>query len=143
MYKIHFFCTLAKLFSAGRGSFLALSAARGTQGGRVYTTTQVWPPAEPRVAHSGRPKSRELDLFQRIAFRDAEPRRTMETPKSLLFALLLLYHTRITPSPKLSSSLICGSHATTAVEHQALFPFVTASNGTSGCAMFPVDLGNI
>ena len=45
---------------------------------------------------------------------------------------LLLYHVCITPSHKLSSSLLCASHGTTAVAHQAL-PFVTATDGASLC----------
>ena len=36
----------------------------------------------------------------------------------------------ITPSLKLSSSLLCGSHGTTAIAHQIL-PFVTATDGAS------------
>ena len=66
----------------------------------------------------------------------------METPQFESFALLLLvYHVYITPSPNLSSSLLCGSHGTTALAHEAL-PFVTATDGASVCAcvMFPVDL---
>ena len=51
----------------------------------------------------------------------------------LVSCLLLLYHTCITPSFKLSSSLLCGSHGATAVAHQAL-PFVTATDGASECA---------
>ena len=61
----------------------------------------------------------------------------------LLSVLLLLC---ITPSLKLSSSLLRGSHGTTvAVAHQAL-PFLMATDGASVCvrvcAVFPVDLGN-
>ena len=70
----------------------------------------------------------------------------METPQFESFALLLLvYHVYITPSPNLSSSLLCGSHGTTAVAHQA-FPFVMATDGAYQCvflcAMLPVDLGS-
>ena len=56
-------------------------------------------------------------------------------------AAMLLYHVCITPSLKLSSSLLCGSHGTTAIAHRAL-PFVTATDGASVCvrvhAMFPI-----
>ena len=48
----------------------------------------------------------------------------------LCLLLLLLYHVCITPSLKLASSLLCGSHGTTAVAHEAL-PFVTATDGAS------------
>ena len=37
--------------------------------------------------------SRELTLFERVAFRLAEPRRTMETAQFVFFALLLLLFT--------------------------------------------------
>ena len=64
----------------------------------------------------------------------------------MIFALLpLLYHVCITPSLKLSRYLLCGSHGSTAVVHQAL-PFATATGGASVCVrvyvMFSVDLGN-
>ena len=42
-------------------------------------------------------------------------------------------HACITPSLKLSSSLLCDSHGRTAIEHQVL-PFVTATDGASVCA---------
>ena len=41
---------------------------------------------------------------------------------SFLFCMLLLYYVRIAPFLKLSSSLLCGGHGTTAVAHRAL-PF--------------------
>ena len=60
--------------------------------------------------------------------------------------LLQLYHVCITPSLKLSSSLLCGSHGTNAVAHQAL-PFVTATDGASVCvrvrAMFPTGTNTL
>ena len=66
-------------------------------------------------------------------------------PHNLLFcfaaaaAVSCLYHT---VSLKPSSSLLCGSHGTTAIAHQAL-PFVKATDGAPVCvcaAMFPVGL---
>ena len=51
----------------------------------------------------------------------------------LCYLLLLLYHVCITPSLKLSSSLLCGSHGTTAVAHEAL-PFVLATDGAPVCS---------
>ena len=59
------------------------------------------------------------------------------------FALSSQLQPSITPSHKLSSSLLCDSHGTSAVAHQAL-PVVTATDGASlsvrVCAMFPVAL---
>ena len=55
--------------------------------------------------------------------------------------LLLLHDVFITPSLKLSSSLLCGRHCTTAVAHRNL-RFVTADGASMcACAMFCVDLG--
>ena len=103
---------------------LALSAAM-----------QVLVPVGLRGACSGRSKSRDLASTQRIAFRLAEPRGTME-PHMLIvwpFALLLrLYRVVITSSLKLLSCLLCGSHGTAAVAHETL-PFVTATDGASVC----------
>ena len=62
------FCT--PLFSSGRGSFLALSAA-GHAGGPRVLTAPVWAPAGLRGACSGRSKSRELESNHGIAFRRA------------------------------------------------------------------------
>ena len=56
-----------------------------------------------------------------------------ETPHFSLFIFLfrlLRYHVCVTPSFKLSSSRLCGSHATTAVAHHAR-PFLTATGGAS------------
>ena len=104
----------------------------------------VWGPVGLRGSRPRRSKSGELASTNGIAFRLAEPRRTMETPQFNGFALLLC-HVCIASSIKLSSSLLCCSHGTTAVAHQAL-PFVTAMDGASVCvlvwAMFPVYLGN-
>ena len=47
-----------------------------------------------------------------------------------VLCFLLLYHVCVTPSLKLSSSLLCGSYGTTAVAHQAL-SFVAATDGAS------------
>ena len=114
--------------SVGLGRF-SRCRLRGTQGARVYTTAQVWGPAGLRGARSGRSKSRDPASNQGIAFRLAESRRTLETPQRNVF-VLLLYPARITPPPKLSSSLLGGSQGTTAVAHQAL-PFVKAKDGAS------------
>ena len=78
------------------------------------------------------------------------PRRCLHFLQFNIFARLpLLYHVCITPSLKLSSNILRGSHGTSAVAHQAL-PFVAATGGASVCVpvgamflvMFLVDLGN-
>ena len=126
-------------FSSGRGSFLALCAA-GCAGGRLYYRRKFGP-RPGSVARALGAKSRDLASNREISFRPAEPRRTMESPP-FFFApllLLLLYRVCITPSLKLSSSLLCGSQGTTAVTHQAL-PAVTATDGASVCACVPCCL---
>ena len=127
--------------SVGLGRF-SRCRLRGTQGARVYTTAQVWVPAGICGARSGQSRA----IWQLITgFLSASPSLAGQcNPHDLrVFPLLLLYHVRITPSLKLSSCLLCGSHGTTAVVHQAL-PLVTATDGASVCvrvcAMFPVDL---
>ena len=88
--------------AAGRFS---RSRLRGTQGGRLCTTAQVWISAGLRDARYGRSKSRDLASNHGIAFRLAEPRRTMENPQLKIFALmLLLCHVCVTPFLKPSSS---------------------------------------
>ena len=78
---------ICTLFSGARGSF-SRSRLRGTQGTRLYTTTQVWVPAGLRGACSGRSKSRNLASDRGIAFRPAtvEPTRPMQTPKMSFFS---------------------------------------------------------
>ena len=59
-----------KLFSCGRGSFLALSAAGHAGGARVHTA-QVWAPAEVHVTCSERSKPQNLASNDGVAFRVA------------------------------------------------------------------------
>ena len=99
------------------------SRLRGTQGGRVYTTAQVWAPAGLHGARSGRSKSRELASNHGIAFPLSQSIAGQWKPlqyKKFALLLLLLYHVCITQPLKLTSSLLCDSHGTTAVTHQAL-----------------------
>ena len=134
---MHFFLHIGPLFSSGRGFFLALSAA-GQAGDPRVLTAQVWAPAGLRRACSGRSKSLDLARNHWIAFRLAEPCRTMETPL-LFFPLCCCCIMSVSHRP--SSSLLCGSDGTTSVAHEAL-PFVTATDGASVCArartMFPM-----
>ena len=143
MYETHFSAHGGPLFSSGRGSLFAFSAAGYANGPRVLTV-HVWAPAGLRGGWSGRSKSRDLASNHGIAFRLAKHLGTMETPQLKACALLPLYHVCTTPTLKLSNSLPCGSRGTTAVAHRAL-TFETATNGASVCVrvcpMFPVDPG--
>ena len=71
---------IGPFFSSGRGPLLALSAV-GHAGRPCVLTTQVWAAVGLCGARSGRSKSRNLASNHGIAFRLAEPRRTMETPQ--------------------------------------------------------------
>ena len=102
MYVLHFFAHeqaylfRPPVFSRALGCF-------GTNGGRVYSTVQVWAPAGLRGACSGRSKLRELALFHGIAFRDASTPSRRGPWEPLIFsyfALVLLDHT-VPPAPKL------------------------------------------
>ena len=77
------------------------------------------PPVVLRGACSGCSKSLELASNHGIAFRLAEPPRSIETPQFNIYGLLLLYYACTAPCPKLSSSLDGGRYGTTAVAHQA------------------------
>ena len=109
----------------------------GAQEPFPYTVAHVWARAELRGACSGRPKSRELALFQG----DCVPRRPSLAgpwkPHNLGFSLFCCCC--ITPALKLSSSLRHGDHDTTAFARQAL-PFVTATDGVSVCPCVPCFL---
>ena len=108
----------------------------GAHGSPARTVRRTFGPrAGFRGACSRRPKWRELVLFRCIASRLAEPRKTIETPLFQVLALLLLYHVCTTPSLKLPSSLLCGSHGTTAVAHRAL-PFCDG-HGRCICVFVP------
>ena len=58
-------------FSVPAAGLFSRSRLRGTQGGRLYTTAQVWVPTGPRGACSGRSKSRNLASNRGVAFRPA------------------------------------------------------------------------
>ena len=80
-----------------------------------------------------------------IAFRLAGTRRIIGTPPFKICFLCCFCIMSASHHPVSSQSLICGSHGTTAVTHQAL-PVVTATDGASVgvrvCATLPVDLVN-
>lgn len=138
---------------------------RDTQRGRAYSSTAVRVgseaergnveglPIRPRIFFfnkekkggptglcdlcPGHSKLRELPVFHGIAFPDAEPSRTMETPHFFLrsaLLLLLLYGTVVLSALKLSTYFA----AATAVQEQLVvafqaLPFVTITDGTTLC----------
>ena len=122
MYKMHFFSGMLHFFLPAAG-FFSRSRLRGTQGGRLYTTAQVWVPTGFLGACSGRSKSPNLASNRGIAFRPARAHQTHANPEkrhfffifSPLFAAIFDVH---------SSCQRLGSHRTTVA--LSAFPFVTA-----------------
>ena len=100
MYQMHFLCTPAS-FSVPAVGIFSRSRLKGTQGGRLDTTAQVWVPPGPRGARSGRSKSLDLASNHGIAIRSAEPSKVIETPKCRFFSFfaLLLYLVRVPLEP--------------------------------------------
>ena len=127
---ICFFCTFGWPARPTVGRF-SRSWLRGTQGVRVFTTAQVWVPAEFRGARSGFSKLRDLASNYGIAFHPAEPRRTMEIP---IFKILFFRYCccKVSVSHRPSSSQGLYLVAVT-LANQSL-PFVTAADGSSVCA---------
>ena len=107
------------------------SRLRGTQGARVYTFAQAWAPAGLCGACSGLSTSRGAGSSPGIAFRRARAKqddgnRTIQHLRCCCCCIMSLSH-----RPSISqSSLLCGSHGTTAAAHEAL-PFETATDGAS------------
>ena len=138
------FLYIGPFFSSGQGFFLVLSTVGHTGNPRV-PTGQLWAPAVRLGACSAPPKSGALASYHWISFRFVEPHRTNETRQFNIIAPLPLHHVCITPYLKLSSSLLGGSHDTTAVVHQALrflWPPRTMHLFGCVCAVFPVEPGN-
>ena len=134
-------------FSSATISLLATglswrSRLRGTQGGRVYTRHEFGP----RLGSV----ARALGVQSRASWQVITGSHSTSPsvagqwkPHNLRFllrcCLLLLYHVCTTPRP--SSSLLCGSLGTTAVEHH-VSPAVTVTDGASVCACVPCFLSN-
>ena len=142
MHQRHLYCTFACTSPPAAGLFSRFLLGR-TQEPRPYTAVHFWAPAGLRGACSGRPKSRELAVFQGIAFRLAEPRRTLENPQKkcqpfLSAALSYLYH--VSQALHFDKSQYNSSRT-------SRFAFVTATDGACVCArvcaMFPVVLGKL
>ena len=122
MYQCVFFSTFVG-FSPAPEDLSSRSRLRGTQGGRLYTTAQVWVPTGFLGACSGRSKSPNLASNRGIAFRPARAHQTHANPEkrhfffifSPLFAAIFDVH---------SSCQRLGSHRTTVA--LSAFPFVTA-----------------
>ena len=87
------FCTLPR-FSLLAACLFSRPRLRGTQGGRLYTTAQVWVQAGLRGACSRSSKSRELASNHGIAFRRARAEHDNGTPhnknEKQIFAFSLL-----------------------------------------------------
>ena len=134
-YQMHSPPHICTPCSAGRGSFIARSAAEQAGGARVHHGASEGY-AGLHGARSGGSQSRDLAGSHGIALRRAQPRRTLDVPQRKIFALvlllLLLYNVCSTPPPDLSGSLLCGRHGATAVAHQAVL-FVTATEGACAC----------
>ena len=92
MYQMHFLCTSAS-FSVPAVGIFSRSRLKGTQGGRLDTTAQVWVPPGPRGARSGRSKSLDLASKHGIAFRPAEPSKVMKPPKCHFRCICYKCHT--------------------------------------------------
>lgn len=139
MYKTHFFSTLASSCPLAAGRF-SRSRLQGTQEGRVYLPRKFGPQPGSVACALGIQSSASWFFFKGSC--SATPSYAGPwKPRNFSFSLCCCF---ITPSLKLLSSLLCGSHCTT-VTHQAL-PFVTVTGGASVCVhvcvMFPVVLGN-
>ena len=86
--------------SLGGGAFAHFSPApvgvfsclrlRGTQGGRLYPTAQVWVPGGLRRACSCRSKSRNLARITELLSAELQPSKTIENPHVSCFAPLHL-----------------------------------------------------
>ena len=124
MRRTHFFSTLPSL-SPPAASLFSRSWLRRTQGGRVYTTAQVRVPAGPRASCS----TQAISTIY-TGLRTATPSRPGPwKPHNFSLLLCCCYSTQPLQA---SSSLLCGSHGTTAVAHQAL-PILTATEGALVC----------
>ena len=135
MYHIKFtFFAYWRPFLFPTAGLSSRSRLRGKQGGRLYAGgggyilpgRRKFGPRPGSVARAlGVQSSASRQIITGSLSAELEPRRTMETQQFRDCVLLLLYHVCITPSLRLSSSLLCGSHCATAVAHQAL-PLMTA-----------------
>ena len=115
--KRTFYCTLTR-FSLP-AAFLSRSWMRGKQGGRVYTTAQVCPPAELRSACSGRSKSLELALLRGTAF---PQRRAVQDHRNYTFSAIRSI--AVSHGPSSSQALY---FAATTTYTTAALSFVTAT----------------
>lgn len=119
-----FFCALAS-FSLPAAGLLLRSRLRGTPGACVYTDcgASSSPVRAPWLVLWAFKIARAGSFSRDFAFRDAEPRRTMETPQFQRFALLLLPH-----RPMFQALYFVAATVQQQSHHQAL-PFVTPADG--------------
>ena len=125
----HFFsCTWASVSSPAEG-LSSRSRLRGTQGGSVYTTAQVWAPAGLRGPCSWTSKSRELASNHGIAFRRARANQAHGKPQSVIFSGFHLSAAGSEALPRQPSKSLA------ATVHQPRFKLfaLTATNGVSAC----------
>ena len=119
------------LCTAGRGSFLALSAAGHVGGPSVHYGASVSPGRAPWRALSGRSKSRDLASIRGIAFRRARANQAHGIPQMCVcvspLLLFLKYH---------SNRQRVGSDGTTTALQA--FPLVTATKSASACGFVSV-----
>ena len=72
-------------FSLAPVGLFSRSRLRGTQGGRLHTTAQVWVASRLRGASSGRSKSRNLARNRAIAFRGERTEQDIGKPTCQLY----------------------------------------------------------
>ena len=89
VYEMDFFMCVDPFFSPVRGSCLAFSAAGHARGPRVLTGETLGPGRASAARALGVQKSLGLANNPGMAFRLAEPRRTMETPQFWFLRFLL------------------------------------------------------
>ena len=91
MKSIFFAEYLVQYFSLAAAVFFSRSRLRGAQGGRLYTTAQVWVPAGLRGVCFARLKSRNLVSNRGIAFRPARANQACANPLHIIFSLFFTF----------------------------------------------------
>ena len=80
MYQSFYFIFTFARFSPAPVGLFSRSRLRGTQGGRLYTTTQAWIPGGLRDACSALSKSQNLTTNHGVAFREARSEQDIGKP---------------------------------------------------------------
>ena len=118
---------ICKLFSGGRGSFVALPAARQTGGPPAHYIARLGAGRAPwRVLWAS--KAARAGLLHK-GLRSTPPSRAgPRNPQTSVYFLSVVAE----PRRALNISILCGSHGATETAIQA-FPFVTVANEASAC----------